>query len=71
MNFRVVIFCFIYLVLSYIATGIFFQKHVVFEGNDVVFHLNRVLGLENIFNSPINLQYYNGVASQVNNFMVG
>lgn len=68
MNFRVVIFCFIYLVLSYIATGIFFQKHVVFEGNDVVFHLNRVLGLENIFNSPINLQYYNGVASQVNNF---
>ncbi|WP_265455585.1 hypothetical protein [Enterococcus sp. HY326] len=57
-----------YFILSFLATGFSLNNHIIFDGNDMNFHLNRILSLENVLQSPVNLEVLHSVGLQVNNF---
>ncbi len=56
------------LVLSIVFIIPFLLTKGALAGDDLSFHLNRMLSLENVWESPINFKYFYGIGSSVNLF---
>lgn len=56
------------LVLSIVFIIPFLLTKGALVGDDLSFHLNRMLSLENVWESPINFKYFYGIGSSVNLF---
>ncbi|HFI0335052.1 TPA: hypothetical protein ACGOVZ_001720, partial [Streptococcus suis] len=53
------------LVLSIVFIIPFLLTKGALVGDDLSFHLNRMLSLENVWESPINFKYFYGIGSSV------
>ncbi len=56
--------------LIYYAAGLIMVGIPYYSGEDTLYHLNRLIGLENVWFSPVNYNSFAGHGSLVNVFCV-
>lgn len=61
-------FFFVYCLLSFFYFWVFLKENKTVPNYDLQFHMNRVLGLSNVFSSPINFSTFSAVGNPINIF---